>query len=296
MKTSKLNMQWLIHSFFIMYVAITILPLLLVFMVSITDEKTLTLNGYSLFPEKINFTAYSYLFNDSRVILDAYGVTITVTVIGTVLGLLLTALFAYPLSRNDFPFRKGLTFYVFFTMLFNGGLVSTYLVYTKLLGINDSLLALIVPSGLLLGGFNIILMRTFFSTTIPPSLIESAQIDGAGELRIFFQIILRLSLPVLATIGLFYTLAYWNDWFNSLVYISDPKKYSLQYLLNLTLLNIQIILNSPGNSNSSQLLAEIPTETVRMAMAVIGTGPIILAYPFFQKYLIQGLTIGSVKG
>lgn len=295
MKTSKLNMQWLIHSFFIMYVAITILPLLLVFMVSITDEKTLTLNGYSLFPEKINFTAYSYLFNDSRVILDAYGVTITVTVIGTVLGLLLTALFAYPLSRNDFPFRKGLTFYVFFTMLFNGGLVSTYLVYTKLLGVNDSLIALIVPN-LLIGGFNIILMRTFFTTTIPPSLIESAQIDGAGELRIFFQIILRLSLPVLATIGLFYTLAYWNDWFNSLVYISDPKKYSLQYLLNLTLLNIQIILNSPGNSNSSQLLAEIPTETVRMAMAVIGTGPIILAYPFFQKYLIQGLTIGSVKG
>jgi len=295
MKTSKLSMQWFIHSFFIIYVALTILPLLLVFMVSITDEKTLTLNGYSLFPAKINFNAYSYLFKTSGVIIDAYGVTLTVTVIGTVLGLLLTALFAYPISRMDFPFRKGLTFYIFFTMLFNGGLVSTYLVYTKLLGVNDSLIALIVPN-LLIGGFNIILMRTFFTTTIPPSLIESAQIDGAGELRIFFQIILRLSLPVLATIGLFYTLAYWNDWFNSLVYISDPKKYSLQYLLNLTLLNIQFLVTSPGNSNTSQLLAQIPTETVRMAMAVIGTGPIILAYPFFQKYLIQGLTIGSVKG
>jgi putative aldouronate transport system permease protein len=278
-----------------MYVAVTLIPLLLVFMVSITDERALTLNGYSLFPEKISFTAYSYLFNDSHIILNAYGVTIAVTVTGTLVGLFLTALYAYPISRKDFPFRKILTLYVFITMLFNGGLVPWYLVYTNLLGINNSLVSLIVP-GLLMGGFNIIIMRTFFTTTIPPALIECAQIDGAGELRIFFQIILRLSLPVLATIGLFTTLAYWNSWYNSLIFISDQSKYTLQYLLNKTLLDIQIILSSPGNANKSQLLALTPTETVRMAMAVIGTGPIILAYPFFQKYIIQGLTIGAVKG
>lgn len=295
MKTNIFNMQWLLHIFFIVYVAVTLIPLFLVFMVSITDERTLTLNGYSLFPEKISFTAYSYLFNDSLVIINAYGVTIIVTVVGTLLGLLLTALFAYPISRKDFPFRKWLTLYIFITMLFNGGLVPWYLVYTNLLGINNSLVSLIVP-GLLMNAFNIIIMRTFFSTTIPLALIECAQIDGAGEFRIFFQIILRLSLPVMATIGLFYTLGYWNSWFNSLIFISDHDKYTLQYLLNKILLDINIILNSPGNSNQSQLLSMIPTETVRMAMAVIGTGPIILAYPFFQKYIIQGMTIGAVKG
>ncbi|HEY0827313.1 MAG TPA: carbohydrate ABC transporter permease [Bacilli bacterium] len=295
MKTNLFNMQWLLHLIFIMYIAVTLVPLLLVFMVSITDERTLTLKGYSLFPEKLSFTSYNYLFNDSFVILNAYGVTIAVTVIGTLVGLLLTALFAYPISRKDFPFRKWLTLYIFITLLFNGGLVPWYLVYTNLLGINNSLVSLIVP-GLLLNAFNIIIMRTFFTTTSPPALIECAQIDGAGEFRIFFQIILRLSLPVMATIGLFYTLAYWNSWFNSLIFISDREKYTLQYLLNKILLDINFILNSPGNTSQSRLLSLVPTETVRMAMAVIGTGPIILAYPFFQKYIIQGMTIGAVKG
>ncbi len=295
MKTNIFNMQWLLHIFFIVYVAVTLTPLILILMVSITDENSLTLNGYSFFPEKFSMKAYTFLFNDASVILNAYLVTITVTVIGTLLSLLLSALFAYPISRKDFPFRNWLTFYIFFTMLFNGGLVPWYLVYTNLLGINDSLISLIVPN-LLMNAFNIIIIRTFFTTTIPPELIECAKIDGAGEFRIFFQIILRLSLPVMATIGLLTTLGYWNDWFNSLIFISDRNLYSLQYLLNKILMDINVILNSPGNSNQSQLLELIPTETVRMAMAVIGIGPIILAYPFFQKYIIQGMTIGAVKG
>lgn len=295
MQTLKFNTQWLTHLFFITFSIVTLFPLVLIFMVSITDEKTLILNGYSFLPEKISFAAYTYLFNDSGVIMNAYGVTIFVTVVGTVVSLFLTALFAYPISRSDFPFRKLLTFYVFFTLLFNGGLVPWYLVYTKYLGLGDTIAALIIPN-LLMNALFVLIMRTFFMTTIPPGLIESAQIDGAGEFRIFFQIILKLSLPVLSTIGLFNTLAYWNDWYNSLIFISDPNKYGLQYLLNKILIDIQVILENPGNTNQSLLLSEIPTETVRMAMGMIGLGPIIIAYPFFQKYLIQGLTIGAVKG
>jgi putative aldouronate transport system permease protein len=273
----------------------TVLPLLLVFMVSITEEKSLLLNGYSFFPKQIDFSAYQYLFRGSDTILRAYGITIFVTVVGTTLGLFLTALLAYPLSRKDFPLRNVFTFYIFFTMLFNGGLVPWYLVYSNVLHIQNTVLSLIIPN-LLIGGFNVFIMRTFFMTTIPPSIVESASIDGAGELRIFFQIILRLSLPVLATIGLFTTLAYWNDWYNSLIYINDTKLYSLQYLLNKTLMDINVVLNKTTGTLQADLLAKVPTETIRMAMAVLGIGPIVLAYPFFQRFIVQGLTIGSVKG
>jgi putative aldouronate transport system permease protein len=295
MRIKIFNMQWLLHIFFIAYVAATLIPLLLVLTVSITDEKVLTLNGYSLFPEKISFAAYTFLFNDISVIVNAYLVTILVTVVGTVIGLLFTTMLAYPLSRKDYPFRTGLSFYIAITMLFNGGLVPWYLVYTNLLGMNDSMWALILPN-LLMSALNVFITRTFFTTTIPPELIECAQIDGAGEFRIYFQIILRLSLPVMATIGLFTILAYWNDWWNSLIFITDRDKYSLQYLLNKILRDINVILNSPGNSSQAQLLALVPTETVRMAMAVIGTGPILLAYPFLQRFIVQGMTIGAVKG
>jgi putative aldouronate transport system permease protein len=228
-------------------------------------------------------------------IIRAYGVTILATVAGGLGGLLLTSLLAYPISRNDLPLRKTLSFYIFFTLLFNGGLVPWYLVFTHIFNVKDTIWALIMP-GLLLNGFFVLIMRTFFQTTIPMAVIESAYMDGAGEFRIFFQIVLRLSTPVLATIGLFVTIAYWNDWFNSLVFINDYKYYSLQYLLNKILLNIQFLAQNTQNNNAAQLIAQLPTETVRMAMAVIGVGPIIFAYPFFQKYIIKGLTVGAVKG
>ncbi len=284
-----------IHLIFWFFVCCTVLPLLLVFMVSLTDEMTIIRNGYSFFPAKISLEAYRYLFLDSFTIIRAYGVTIVVTLTGTGMGLCLTALLSYPLSRRDFPFQKPLAFFIFFTILFNGGLVPWYLVFTQLVNVKDSVWGLIIP-GLLLNGFFVLIMRTFFATSIPMAIIESAYMDGAGEFRIFAQIVLRLSTPVLATIGLFYTLNYWNDWFNSMVYINNSKIYSLQYLLNRILLNIQFLVQNTRNNHASEQIAAMPTETVRMAMAIIGIGPIVLAYPFFQKYFIKGLTVGAVKG
>lgn len=287
--------HWLLHLVFLLIACTTILPIILVFMVSITDETTITQNGYSFFPQKISFEAYKYLFLDSMTIIRAYGVTIFITVVGTIVGLMLTALLAYPISRRDFPYKNMLTFFVFFTMLFNGGLVPWYLVFTKLIPLKDTIWSLIIP-GLLLNGFFVLIMRTFFATSIPMAIIESAYMDGASESRIFFRIVLPLSTPVLATIGLFNTLGYWNDWFNSLVFLTDSKYYSLQYLLNKILLNIQFLSQNSRNTNASQIMATLPTETVRMAMAIIGIGPIVLAYPFFQKYFVKGLTVGAVKG
>ncbi|UJF34968.1 carbohydrate ABC transporter permease [Paenibacillus hexagrammi] len=287
--------HWLLHVLFIFIACSTILPIILVFMVSITDETTIAQNGYSFLPQKISFEAYRYLFLDSMTIIRAYGVTIFITVVGTLGGLLLTALLAYPISRKDFPYKNGLTFFVFFTMLFNGGLVPWYLVFTKLIPLKDTVWSLVIP-GLLLNGFFVLIMRTFFATSIPMAIIESAYMDGASESKIFVQIVIPLSTPVLATVGLFNTLAYWNDWFNSLVFLSNSKLYSLQYLLNKILLNIQFLAQNSRNTNAAQLMATLPTETVRMAMAIIGIGPIVLAYPFFQKYFVKGLTVGAVKG
>ncbi|WP_331436829.1 carbohydrate ABC transporter permease [Gordoniibacillus kamchatkensis] len=233
---------------------------------------------------------------DAQAIAKGYGISILVTVLGSLLGLLITALFAYPLSRRDFSLRNFFSFYVFFTMLFNGGLVPWYLVYTKMFDLRDSIFALIVPN-LLMSAFFVLMMRTFFQTTIHPSIIESASIDGAGELRIFFRIVLPLSLPVLATIGLFYVLGYWNDWFNSLVFMNDSDKVNLQYLMYKTMMNLQfLVANAQNNTNASAEIAKIPNETIRMAMCIVGMGPIVLAYPFFQKYFVKGLTIGAVKG
>jgi putative aldouronate transport system permease protein len=292
---SRERSPWFIHLIFVLIACATILPLILVFMVSITDETTIIRDGYSFFPNKISFSAYRYLFLDSMTIVRAYGVTIFVTVVGTLIGLFITALLAYPISRRDFPYRKGLSFFIFFTILFNGGLVPWYLVFTQLLNVKDNIWSLILP-GLLLNGFFVLIMRTFFETSVPSEVIESAYMDGAGEFRIFFQIVIRLSTPVLATIGLFYTLNYWNDWFNSLVFLTNSKIYSLQYLLNKILLDIQFLSRNTQNNNASQIIAALPTQTVRMAMAIIGVGPIVLAYPFVQKYFVKGLTVGAVKG
>ncbi|MFC5402844.1 carbohydrate ABC transporter permease [Cohnella soli] len=285
----------LIHVFFWVICLACLIPLLLVLVVSFTDEKTILANGYSFIPEKLSLDAYRYLFSDSSALLHAYGISAIVTIAGTIASLLMTSMLAYPLSRQDFKKRKIVTLFVFFTLLFNGGLVPWYLVYTNVLHLQNTLLALMIPS-LLLSGFYVLIMRTFFANTIPGSIIESAQIDGAGEWRIFFQLILPISLPVLATVGLFTVLGYWNDWFNSLVFISDSRNISLQYLMTKTLLNIQFLQSSAQKSGSVQFLFDMPTESVRMAMAIIGMGPMVLAYPFFQKYLIKGLTVGAVKG
>ena len=287
----------MIHIFFWLYTLACLLPLWLVVSVSFSDEKLVVVEGYRFWPQKFSLAAYDFLFKDLTQIIRSFGVSLTTVTVGTLLSLLVMTLYAYPISRSDFPHRNAFAFFMFFTMLFNGGLVPWYLVYTQLFDLKNTLWALIMP--LLVSAFFVLLLRTFFANTIPSELLEAAKIDGAGELRIFALIVLPLSLPVLATVALFQTLNYWNDWFLSLVFITENKNVNLQFLMYKTMLDIQFL------TSNSQAMAEIakqggmlniPTETIRMAMAVIGIGPIVFAYPFFQRYFVKGLTVGALKG
>ncbi|OPA81531.1 sugar ABC transporter permease [Paenibacillus selenitireducens] len=286
----------LIHLFFWGFTIVSLVPFILVFMVSISNEDSILQNGYSLFPSQISFAAYQFLFNDFSEIAKAYSVTIISTVIGTIVSLLITALFAYPLSRADLPFRRTLSFYIFFTMLFGGGMVPWYMTYVNMFDMKNTIFAMIIPN-LLLSAFNVLLMRSFFATSIPESVVESATIDGASELKIFYKIVVPLSLPIMATIGLFNMLAYWNDWYNCMLFIDKPELYNIQYLMTKTLTNIQyLLMKSNSSAQVGELLAKMPRETVRMALAIIGIAPLLFAYPFFQKYYISGITSGAVKG
>lgn len=285
-----------LNTMFIVYSLICIVPFLLVVSISFTDESTIQLEGYKLFPSKISLYAYNYVLSGAKALIRSYGISIFVTIAGTLASVLITALFAYPLSRKDFKYRKFFSFFVFFTMIFSGGLVPWYMVYTQILGLKNNLFIYIVPS--LMNAWYVIILRTFFATSIPESIIEAAKIDGAGESRIFFTIVLRLSLPGLATIGLFSSIGYWNDWYIPLVFITKQQLYNLQYSMYVVLLNAQYL-----SENASKIVAAgatgtgaIPIETARMALCIISVGPIIFAYPFFQKYFIKGLTVGAVKG
>ncbi len=271
-----------------------ILPFVLLFTSSITDDKAIVRDGYSFFPSEFSFGAYEYLWKNSDTIVHAYGITILITVVGTVTSLVITSLLAYPLSRKDLPGGKVLAFIVFFTLLFNGGLVPTYMVYTKVFELQNTLWAQLIP-WLLMNGFNVLLLRAFFTHTIPTAVIESASIDGASEFKIYYRIILQLSLPILATIGLFQALAFWNDWNNGLIFINDPDLLNLQNVLNRIMSNIEF-LSMNSSMGGTDALAMLPKETFRMAIAVVGIVPILLAYPFFQKYFVKGLMIGAVKG
>lgn len=283
-----------LNIFMVLLALACIYPLLLVFGISITDEQTVTLEGYKLIPSKVSFEAYSYVFTDAVDIFRAYGVTIFVTVVGSIMSLVVISLYAYPLSRKDFRYRTQFTLLVFFTMLFNAGLVPWYMVYTNVLHIKDTVFAMILPG--LMVPLYVLIMRTFYSTTIPESIIEAAKVDGASEFKTFTTIVLPLSKPSLATIGLFNVLYYWNDWYAPLLFITNEKLYNLQYLLYRINQSITY-LTSQSNSlgNVSEILANIPSQTARMAMAIIVIGPIVLAYPFFQKYFVEGLTVGSIK-
>lgn len=287
----------LLNLSFILYCIVSLIPVLLVISVSFSDENAISLHGYRLIPESFSLAAYQFLWRDAAHIAQGYGISIFVTLVGSLLGLTVTAMFAYPLSRMDFNFRGFFSFFIFFTMIFSGGLVPWYLVYTKLFPIKDTLFALIIPNHLM-NAFFVIMVRTFFQTTIHPSLIESASMDGAGEFKIFRSIVLPLSLPVLATVGLFYTIGYWNDWFNSLVFINNDKLVNLQYMMYKVMRNLQYLNANAQVSGSviSSEIAKLPNETVRMAMCITGMGPIVLAFPMFQKYFVKGLTVGAIKG
>ena len=289
--------NWWIHILFILMCAAILFPFLLILAVSFSNEKDVALYGYQLIPKKIDFSAYQYLFKNPDTILRAYGVTILVTVMGTVLSVVLMSMVAYPLSKRNMVFKQGITFYIFFTMLFSGGLVPTYILNTQYLHLNNTIWIYILPS--LINVWHVFLLRTFFKS-IPDSIGESALLDGAGEYRIFFTMILPLSKPALATVALLGALTRWNDWFTAMLYISDDRLITLQYLLQRILLNIQLLqgMSSSGNMVPGSILsmADLPSETVRMAMAIIAIGPMLLVFPFFQKYFVKGLTIGSVKG
>ena len=251
-------------------------------------------NGYNLIPQHFSLDGYKYVFSNPGKIFQAYKVTILYSLISMVLSTLLMSMIAYPLTRKKLKGRRALSFYLYFTMLFSGGLVPSYILITQYLKLSNSILVYIIPS--LINPWNIFMLRSFFSD-LPESMIESVKIDGASEYRIFWSFILPLSKPVIATVALTTFLVKWNEWFTCMLYINDTELYSLQFLLQSIMDNIKL-LQELDASGSGRLIdmAQIPSETTRMVMAVVVAGPAVLVFPFFQKYFVKGLTVGSVKG
>jgi putative aldouronate transport system permease protein len=277
--------------FLVLLCACCIIPIILVISISLTSEASIATNGYSIFPKEFSINAYKYIFSGSSSIYNSYFITTAVTVIGTLISVFITALIAYPLSRQDLKHRNLIAKYLFFTMLFNGGLVPFYILVTKYLMLKNTIWAMILPYTV--SAWNVLLMRNFISSSLPFSVIESAKIDGAGEFGIFTQIVLPMSKAALATIGLFVTLAYWNDWWLALLFIDNRALMPLQYTLQSILMNIQVLTSSIQTKDLAQ---KIPSESARMALCVLAIGPIVLAYPFFQKFLVKGMVVGAVKG
>lgn len=272
-----------------------IIPVVFVFMISITSEASLAKYGYQLIPREFSLDSYQFLWGEKAMIIRSMAISILVTVSGTLIGVILTTTMGYVLSRPGYKLNGFLTWVVFIPMIFNGGMIASYVVNTNLLNLKDSIWVLILP--LAVSSFNVIVCKTFFRTTIPDSIVESAKIDGASQLSIFSRIVLPISKPVIATISLFLTFSYWNDWFQSSLYISDTKLLSLQALLNSIQRNIQFLASNPSAGVSLQQYKNMmPQEGARMAIAIVIIIPIACAYPFFQKYFISGLTIGAVKG
>ena len=279
------------YLFILIISALCALPFILIVSASFSSSESIFRYGYRFIPKEFSLEAYQVLFAGSKEILRAYGVSLTITLGGAFLGLFITAMTAYVLYRKDFRFRNHLAFFFFFTLLFSGGLIPGYILVVKYLHLKDTLGALILPT--LLSAWFIILMRNFMAS-IPDAISESAKVDGAGDFTIFIRLILPLSGPGLATIGLFIALGYWNDWFNALLYIENSNLYPLQYFLYNMLSKQRFMEMIASSANVST--PDLPMESLKMAMAVVATGPIVLAYPFVQKYFVKGITLGSVKG
>lgn len=291
--------QVVAHIILILMVFCIVMPFILLFMSSITDENTLIQNGYSYFPEKYSLTAYKYIWNQRVKVFQAYGMTILVTAVGTLVNIAMSAMLAYGLSKQKLPFRRFFAFYVFFTMLFNGGLVPTYMMYTGTFHIKNTVFALIVPT-FMMSAMNVILIRTYYQTSIPDALYEAAEIDGAGPFKVFTTIALPLGKPILVTMGLFSALGYWNDWTNGLYYLSGTegeKLYTIQNVLNQMMSQIEFLSsNSAAASAASSDIAKVPQTAVRMAIAFVAMLPMLVIYPFLQKYFQKGIALGAVKG
>ncbi|MDE7310340.1 MAG: carbohydrate ABC transporter permease [Eubacterium sp.] len=271
-----------------------IFPLLFVFSISITSEEALRSGGYQIIPAEFSAAAYQFLWNERAMIFRAVFMSIIVTVIGTFITIALVTTMGYVVSRKNFKLKGIYTWIIFIPMIFNGGMLSSYVVVNNILGLRDTIWALIFP--LACSSFSVTICRTFFRTTVPDAIVESAKIDGAGQFRIWAQIVLPISKPVMATIGMFAAFGYWNDWFQASLYLDDKRLQTLQSLLNNVQKGIEYMANNPyGGLSMQEYKASMPTESVRMAIAIVIIVPIALSYPFFQKYFISGLTIGSVK-
>ena len=279
------------YIFITIIAAACLLPFIMLVSGSFSSEQAIRFEGYSILPRDFSMEAYNIIFKNPWTVVRAYGVTILITGVGTAVGLFFLTMTAYVISRKDFKYRNVISFYFYFTTLFNGGMVCTYIFYIRYLNLKDSLWALILPG--MMNVFYLLIMRSFV-TAIPPALIESAKIDGAGELRIFAQIVLPLLKSGLATIGLFMALGYWNDWYNAMLYINDEAKYPLQYMLYNMQQKTQALAQIASQVGIK--VENLPSNSLKLAMAVVATGPIILLYPFVQKYFVKGITVGSVKG
>ena len=295
MKLKKNIGQILLSTFMIALAICIVIPVLILVGVSFSEEKDVIANGYKLIPEHFSLEAYKFVLKNPAQILQAYKITIIFSAVGTFLAVWVMSLLAYGLSRTDLPGRKYVNIFVFIPMLFGGGLVPTYLLITKYLHIDNTILVYILPS--LISVWHVFMIRTFFQG-LPDGIIEAAMIDGANQHRIFYSMVLPLSKPVLATVALLTFLGKWNEWFTSMLYINDQKLVSLQYFLQRIMRNIQLLKESSTESSSTVITSaiEVPGETARMAMAVLVAGPALFIFPFFQKYFVKGLTVGSVKG
>lgn len=278
---------------FILLALFCVVPILYILSASLSDEIQLTKEGYSLLPRGFSLEAYKYILESPKPIINAYGVTILVTLGGTAVSLLVTTMLAYVIARKDFKVGRVFAFMIFFSMLFNGGLVPTYIMLTKYYHLKDTIWALIFPY--IIMPWHVFLMKGFLED-IPTSLIEAAKIDGAGEVKTFFKIIVPISKPALATVGLFIAFTYWNDWYQSMLYIDSPDINSLQFYLYRIMNNIQYLSTSMQAGNISIDIASLPSETARMALCILAAGPMLVVFPFFQKYFVKGLTVGAVKG
>lgn len=268
-------------------------PFLMVIAGSLSTEKDIVDFGYNLIPKHVTFASYKILFFSSNRILQAYGVSIFVTMVGTALSLVVIGMGAYVMARRSFKYRNILSVYVIITMLFNGGLVPWYIICVRYLHLKDSVWAMILPS--LAGAFNLFLVRNFM-LSIPEEIHESAKMDGAGEFRIFWRLIAPLSLPVMATVGLFISLGYWNDWFLGLMFVDKQELQPLQLLLRTLIANVDFLRSSGNGAAMQRISAQIPTESMKMALTVVTIGPIVFLYPFVQRYFVKGLMVGAVKG
>jgi len=289
--------NFIFNAIFLILALCCFLPIIFIFMISITDNDVIKKEGYQIFVTAQTFSgkAYKYLWSQKNTILNALWVSVYVTALGTVIGVALTCLLGYVLSRKEHKLNGFLTIMIFIPMVFGGGMAASYVINTQVLKLTDTMWALILP--LAVSSWNVTISRTFFKSTIPDSIIESAKMDGATQLTIFAKIVLPISKPVLATIGLFLAFGYWNDWFQAKLYISSDELRSLQSMLNQMQENLSYLTKNPtAGLTASALAKSMPQESVRMAIAFVVAVPIACVYPFFQKYFISGLTVGAVKG